>query len=151
MGKREAKARQCSIKLEISMDAAMPCKKRTNKRSGFQETKAKSYESNKIPKTKRACIVEAHESTRPRLESSLPKDDEDHIAGKGSNSMTHYNWVHKFSPMPQAMKSLDAKAAVDKEWKKLEKIQPGSWTKLRAKKRLFRTHKETKRKATLLH
>ena len=27
---------------------------------------------------------------------------------------------HKFTPMPQAMKIPDAKAAVDKEWKKLE-------------------------------
>ena len=30
--------------------------------------------------------------------------------------MTHYNLVHKFIPMPQAMKILDALAAVDKEW-----------------------------------
>ena len=36
--------------------------------------------------------------------------------------MTHYNLVHKFIPMPQAMKIPDAKAAVDKEWKKLETI-----------------------------
>ena len=35
--------------------------------------------------------------------------------------MTHYNLVHKFIPMPQAMKIPDAQAAVDKEWKKLEK------------------------------
>ena len=44
-----------------------------DKISSLQETEAKSCESNKIPKTKRACIVEAHESTRQRLESSLPK------------------------------------------------------------------------------
>ena len=36
--------------------------------------------------------------------------------------MVHNNLVHKFIPMPQAMKILDAKAAVDKEWKKLEAI-----------------------------
>ena len=36
--------------------------------------------------------------------------------------MRHYNLVHKFVPMPQAMKIPDAKAAVDKEWKKLETI-----------------------------
>ena len=36
--------------------------------------------------------------------------------------MTHYNLVYKFIPMPQAMKILDAKAAVDKERKKLETI-----------------------------
>ena len=34
--------------------------------------------------------------------------------------MTHYNLVHTLIPMPQAMKIPDAKAAVDKEWKKLE-------------------------------
>ena len=36
--------------------------------------------------------------------------------------MTHYNFVHKFIPMPQDMKISDAKAAVDKEWKKRETI-----------------------------
>ena len=40
----------------------------------------------------------------------------------GQNSGSHYNLVHKFIPMPQAMKIPDAKAAVDKEWKKLETI-----------------------------
>ena len=46
----------------------------------------------------------------------------DHIAGKGDNSLQHYNLVHKFIPVPQAMKIPAAKAAVDKEWEKLEKI-----------------------------
>ena len=36
--------------------------------------------------------------------------------------MIHYNLVHKFCPLPQAMKTPDAQAAVDKEWKKLEAI-----------------------------
>ena len=44
------------------------------------------------------------------------------IAGKGENSLQHYNLVHKFIPMPQAMKIPAAKAAVDKEWEKLEKF-----------------------------
>ena len=66
-------------------------KKGRKKRSGFQETEAKSCESNNIPKTKHASIVEAHGSTRQRLESP-PKDHEDHVAGKGHNSMTHYNF-----------------------------------------------------------
>ena len=46
------------------------------------------------PKTKYACIVEANESTRKRLEGTLQKDHEDHIAGKGINSLNHYNLVH---------------------------------------------------------
>ena len=33
----------------------------------------------------------------------------DHIAGKGENSLQHYNLVHKFIPMPQAMKVPAAK------------------------------------------
>ena len=105
--------------MEVPMEAAMPCNKGTTMRSSFQETESMNCESNKIPKTQHACTVEAHESTRQRLES-LPKDREDHIAGKGYNSMTQYNLVHKFIPVPQAMKIPDAKAAVHKEWKKVE-------------------------------
>ena len=61
-----------------------------------------------------SCIVESSESTRQRPESSQSKNHEDHIAGEGFISMSHYNLVHKFIPMPQAMKIPDAKAAVDK-------------------------------------
>ena len=115
----------------------------TLKRSSFQETEAKS--SNKIPKTKHACIVEAHESTRQRLESSQPKDHENHIAGKGYNSMTHHKLVHKFIRVPPAMKIPSAKAAVDKEWKNSIQSQFGSWTKLRAKRSLFWMHTDKKK------
>ena len=57
-----------------------------------------------------------------RMGNSIPHHHQDHIAGKGENSLQHYNLVHKFIPMPQAMKIPAAKAAVDKEWEKLEKI-----------------------------
>ena len=72
-------------------------------------------------KTKFACILEASESTRLRMEESLPNYHEDHIAGKSDNSLQHYNLVHKFIPMAEAMKIPAAKAAVEKEWEKLEK------------------------------
>ena len=68
---------------------------------------------------------------------SLPKHHEDHIAGRGNNSLQHYNLVHKFSPMPQAMKIPAAKAAVDKEWEKLEKISAWNLTKVRSKKEVI--------------
>ena len=42
--------------------------------------------------------------------NSVPNYHEDHIAGKGDNSLQHYNLVHKFIPMPQAMKIPAAKA-----------------------------------------
>ena len=41
--------------------------------------------------------------------------------------------AHKFIPMPQAMKTPTAKAAVDKEWEKLEKIPAWNMTKVRNK------------------
>ena len=50
-----------------------------------------------------------------RMGNSEPSNHEDHIAGKGENSLQHYNLVHKIIPMPQAMKIPAAKAAVDKE------------------------------------
>ena len=44
---------------------------------------------------------------------------EDHIAGKGENSLQHYNLVHKFIPMPQAMKIPAAKAGGGQEMGKI--------------------------------
>ena len=44
-------------------------------------------------------------------ERTLPEDHEDRIAGKGFNSLSHYNLLHKFIPMLQTMKIQDAKAA----------------------------------------
>ena len=75
-----------------------------------------------ISNQKFAFILESSESARPRMEESLPNYHEDHIAGNGDNSLQHYNMVHKFIPMPHAMKIPAAKAAVDKEWEKLAKI-----------------------------
>ena len=92
--------------------------------------------SNKI-QTKLACILEADESTRMRMGNSIPHNHEDHIAGKGENSLQHYNLVHKFIPMPQAMKIPAAKAAVDKEWEKLEKISVWNLTKVKSKKKVI--------------
>ena len=75
-------------------------------------------------KTKLACVLEADESTRMRMGYSIPHHHEDHIAGKGANSLQHYNLVHKFIPMPP-MKIPAAKAAVDKEWENWRKFQRG--------------------------
>ena len=90
-----------------------------------------------VHETKLACILEANESTRMRMGNSEPSIHEDHIAGKGENSLQHYNLVHKFIPMPQAMKIPAAKAAVDKEWEKLEKISAWNLTKVKSKKEVI--------------
>ena len=92
--------------------------------------------SNKII-TRLACILEAGESTRLRMGESLPNHHEDHVAGRGDNSLQHYNLVHKFIPMPQGMKIPAAKAAVDKEWEKLEKISAWNLTKVKSKKQVI--------------
>ena len=65
-------------KLKGPMPAAMPC------RTGREEHRE---------------TVEADESTRKRMAGTLHEGHEDHIAGKGINSLGHYNLVHKFIPM----------------------------------------------------
>ena len=47
--------------------------------------------------------------------------------------MTHYNLVHKFIPMPQAMRIPRAKAGVGKECKKLETIPAWDLGKVKSK------------------
>ena len=106
--------------------------------------------SNKI-KTRLACILEADESTRLRMGNSEPHNHEDHIAGKGANSLQHYNLVHKFIPMPQAMKIHAAKAAVDKEWEKLEKKSAWNLTKVRSKKEVINEARTSGTKFSLHH
>ena len=81
--------------------------------------------------------LEASESTRMRMEESLPKYDEDYIAGRGNNSSQHCNLVHKIIPMPQALKSTAAKAAVNNKWEKLEKISAWNLTKVRSEKEVI--------------
>ena len=88
-------------------------------------------------KTKLACILEADESTRMRMVNSEPSNHENHIARKGEKTLQHYNLVHKFIPMPQTMKIPAAKAAVDKEWEKLEKISAWNLTKVENKKQVI--------------
>ena len=113
------------------MAPAVPCK--TSKNSQHGATRGKSNEI----KSKLACILEASESTRLRMGESLPNHHEDHFAGKGDNPPQHFNLVHKFILMPQAMKIPAAKAAVDEEWEKLEKIPAWDLPKVRNKKEVI--------------
>ena len=69
----------------MQMDVAVPCKKGSKRPTHFHKTEAKSDASNTVPKTKHVCIVEAHEYTKQRLESSLPLN---HVTGNGYNSMS---------------------------------------------------------------
>ena len=70
-------------KLATSVAPAMPC--RMSKNTQNWVTRGKSNEI----KSKLACILEASESTRLRMGECLPNHHEDHIAGKGDNSLQH--------------------------------------------------------------
>ena len=168
MGKRKTKARQCSKtdriyfidpddqdyketlktasrKFDRPMAPPMPCKRKAQTSTTKVAAKHEAA-SQKIPKTVSGCIAECHESTRQRAVSSLPTKHEDHFAGKGFTWMTHYNLVHKFIPVPQAMKIQDAKAAVDKEWKKLETIPVWNLEKVKSKKEVILEAQRDKKK-----
>ena len=98
------------------MAPAMPCKICEKNKHGETRSKTNDF------RCKFACILEA---------------SEDHIAVKGDNSLQHYNLLHKVIPMLQAMKIPAAKAAVDKEWEKFEKISAWNLTKVRSKKEVI--------------
>ena len=89
--------------------------------------------SNKI-KTKLACILEADEFTRMRMGNSIPHYHEFHIAGKGENSLQHYNLVHKFIPMPQSYENSGSNNSGGQGMGKLEKISAWNLTKVKSKK-----------------
>ena len=109
-----------SQELETPMAPAMLCK--TSKTCKHGETRGKSNEI----KSKLACFwkpVNPQDCVWKNLYLITMRTI---LQERSDNSLQHYNLVHKFIPMPQAMKILAAKAAVDKEWEKLEKIP--AWT-----------------------
>ena len=115
-------------KLEVPMPAAMPCKIQITSSGETHRNIGKR-------KTKFACIVDADENTRLRLEGAEHKPHQDHITAKGMNSVTHYSLVHKFIPMPQALKFQMQRQQWRKNGKNLRKSQHGSWRKSETRKR----------------
>ena len=77
--------------LEVPLDAAMSCKKGTRETIFFRKLKREVVNPTRFQKPSIHVL-----RRRQCLESSLPKGHEDRFAGKGKNSMTHYNLVHKF-------------------------------------------------------
>ena len=106
-------------KLEIPMPAAMPCK------TSLCRSSTETCRTIGEHKTKCACIVEADESMRIRMEGPLHRYHEDHIAGKGMISLSHNSLVRKFIPMRQAMKIPDAKGSSGKMGENLRIYQHG--------------------------
>ena len=63
------------------MEASVSCNLKTTKCS--QRHREIDGGPHKIPNSKHACIVDDHESTRKRVERTVSKDHEDHLAEKG--------------------------------------------------------------------
>ena len=126
-------------KLEIPRPAAMPYKTLVNCRGETCRNIGKL-------KTKYACIVDAEESMRIRLESVPHKYHEGHISAKGINSLSHCNLVHKFIPRPEAKKYWMQRHQWRKNGKNLRKYPHGSW--LKSEKRGDRRSKEQGRKSS---
>ena len=77
-------------KLELFLETAMPCKA---KNIQYREICGESDNR----KSKHACIVEAHESTRSRLERTLPKDHEGRTEGNVFESLQSCEQVYSYA------------------------------------------------------
>ena len=101
------------------MAPAMPCK--TSKKSNHGRPVARLTSSNQNlrvfwkPVNLQDCVWENHYQIIMKT-----------ILQEKETTLQHYNLVHKFIPMPQAMKIPAAKAAVDKEWKNWRKFRRGT-------------------------
>ena len=124
-------------KLEDPMPAAMPCKIPI-KSSG------ETHRNIGKRRTKYACVVDADERTRPRVQGAVNKPHQDHIAAKGMNSLTHYSLVHKFIPMPQ--EKSECKSSSGKRMGKLHKKSGMSADESQKQERFDRRSKEQGRK-----
>ena len=67
----------------------------------------------------------------------------------GQNSVLHYNLVHRFNQMLHAMKILDAKAAADKEWKKLGTIPAWDVEKVKSRQEVIKEAQKKQQQSSL--
>ena len=106
-------------KLENPMPAAMPCRLQLSQHWETCGTVGQH-------KTKYACIDEADES----FEDTHGRVSEQELRRphrrKRLEFIEYFHLVHKFIPMPEAVKIPDAKAAVEKEWQNWRTYWHGS-------------------------
>ena len=118
-------------KLETPVDKDMLCKISKNNQHG----------ATRGIKSKFLCILEASESTRLRIEESLPNYHEDHIAGRGNNSLQHYNLVHKYSYASSHENSRSKGSGGQGMWK-IGEISAWNLAKVKSKKQVIDTWHE---------
>ena len=78
---RSRKSLKMQEKIGNSNDSSHTLQDCKRKKHGVTRSKTNDF------KSKLACILEASESTRMRMEETLPKYHEDYIAGKGDISL----------------------------------------------------------------
>ena len=80
----------------------------------------------------KVCMHHGSSQVCEKVFGTLQKDHEDRIAN-WFKSLSYYNLARKIIPIPQALKKPDAKAAVCKEWERLEKWPAWQMTKVKSK------------------
>ena len=131
-------------KLEVPMEAAMPCKIRKTKCKG-------TCAGPDIRSSRYACIVEANDSTRKRLEGTQHKDYEELIASKGFNSLSHLQSCAQVHPFVSRTENTRSESRSGQIMEKLEDLPAWQLTKVRSKKRSFRRHTEKEEQSISLH
>ena len=79
----------------------------------------------------------------------LEKASGDHIAVKGVNALSRYKLVHKFIPMPHALKKSGCEGWSGKRMRKLEKIPAWQLTKVRKKELIDESRNQGRKVAEL--
>ena len=97
-------------------------------------------------KTKYACIVEAHESMRIRMEGSSRRYHEDRIAGKGTDSLNHHNYINLFLCLKQWKYQVQRQQW--KKWEKRANLPAWQLTKVKNKTEVVA---EAKNKGIMVH
>ena len=116
-------------KLETSVAPAMPCKISKNNKHG--ETRGKTNEI----KSKLACILEASESTRPRVGESLPNHHEDHLREKETIHSSITIWFTYLFLCSKSWKFPQQWQQWTRNGRNWRKFRRGTWRKSEVRKR----------------
>ena len=136
-------------KLERPMAPAMPCKRQTSIVKVNAKPKIGNARSSKQCKVVKWNLMNRRGNERYHCN---PKFTKIGLQEKDFLYDSVKIWVHKFIPMPQAMKIPDAKMQWTRSGRSSTQFQRGFWKKKsRARRRLFWKYKETKKKSTFLH
>ena len=89
----------------------------------------KGFNTSSLIHDHRAAAIE---SQRPHIKERKGRRHQYHIADRSHVSVTHCNSAHKPVPTPQVMNNPDAKAALDKAWRKLHKLPAWNETNVKS-------------------